>query len=141
MPVNSRMSAPATKPLFLADSTTSARGSCCSSAASRPSISSSTAPESTLAEVPGLSSLSQATPSASRSRVQLLALSLLMVDALGGRDRSLLRTGAAAGVDLEVAHQRPMIREAHVGHAKAADLDAFAHQDEIELDARHARRE
>src|SRR6201984_354462 len=141
MPGNSRISAAAVKQLFWADSTTSARGGSFSSAASRPSSSSSTEPESTLAELPGLSNVSQATPSASRSRVQLRAESLLMVEALGGRDRGLLRTGAAAGIDAEVAHQRPMIREAHVGHAEARDLDPFAHQDEIELDARHARRE
>src|SRR5579862_4294111 len=133
MPVNSRMSAPATKPLFLAEITTSARGNSFSSAASRPSSSISTLPESTLAEVAGLSSVSQATPSASFSRAQLRAPSLLMRQTLGGRGRGFFRGGVAAGRHHEIAHQRAMIREAHVRHAEAGDLDPLAHQDEVEL--------
>src|SRR5256885_10485455 len=49
--VNSLISAPATKPLFLAEITTAPRGRSFSSAASRPSSSPSTPLESTLAEV------------------------------------------------------------------------------------------
>src|SRR5579863_557137 len=132
MPVNSRISAPAINPLFLADSTTSARGGSFSRAPSRPSSSTSTEPESTLAEVPGLSSVSQARPSASLSRIQLRAVSVLMDDARGGRDRPPFRAGATPGDDLKVAHQRAMIREAHVGHPEPRDLDPLAHQNEIE---------
>src|SRR5256884_230340 len=133
MPVNSLISAPATKPLFLAEITTAPRGRSFSSAASRPSSSPSTPLESTLAEVPGLSIVSQAIASASRSSFQ----AAVAVSFMSGR-RSRARRGA--GADLEIAHQRAMIREAHVRHAEIRDLDAFAHQDEVELDARHARR-
>ena len=47
----------------------------------------------------------------------------------------------AADFDVKVTHERTVVREAHVGHAKIRHLDSLAHQDEIELDARHARRE
>src|ERR1700732_2231252 len=135
MPVNSLISAPATKPLLLPEITTTARGRSFSSAASRASSSVSTPPESTLAELPALSIVSQAIPSESRSSFQdPLAVSFMMS---GRRDR----TRRGAGADLEIAHQRAMIREAHVRHTEIGDLDAFAHQDEVELDARHARRE
>src|SRR5208282_6368976 len=140
IPVNSRMSAPAMKPLFLAEITTSARGGCFSSPASSPSSSTRTLPESTLAEVPGLSSVSQATPSASFSRLQLRAVSLLMLE-LSGDPGAPVGSGAAARVHQEVAHQRAMIGQAHVGHAEARDLDALTHEHEVELDARHACRE
>ena len=70
MPVNSLISAPATKPLFLAEITTTPRGRSFSSVASRPSSSLSTPPESTLAELPGLSIVSQAILSESRSSFQ-----------------------------------------------------------------------
>src|SRR5213082_3385850 len=133
MPVNSLISAPATKPLFLAEITTAPRGRSFSSAASRPSSSPRTPLESTLAEVPGLSIVSQAIASASRSSFQ----AAVAVSFMSGR-RSRARRGA--GADLEIAHQRAMIREAHVRHTEIRDLDAFAHQDEVELDARHARR-
>src|SRR6266404_6714675 len=133
MPVNSLISAPATKPLFLAEITTTPRGRSFSSAASRPSSSLSTLPESTLAELPGLSMVSQAIASESRSSFQdPVAVSFMMS---GRRNRA--RRGA--GVDLEIAYQRAMIREAHVRHTEVRDLDAFTHQDEVELDARHAR--
>src|SRR6266404_3249017 len=133
MPVNSLISAPATKPLFLAEITTTPRGRSLSSAASRPSSSLSTLPESTLAELPGLSIVSQAIASESRSSFQdPVAVSFMMS---GRRDRA--RRGI--GADLEIAHQWAMIREAHVRHTEVRDLDAFAYQDEVELDARHAR--
>src|SRR5262245_31522734 len=61
----------------------------------------------------------------------------------GGRGCGGLGAGArrGAGLHAEVAHQRAMIREAHVRYAKIRDLDALAHQDEVELDAWDARRE
>src|SRR3981081_1957430 len=134
MPVNSLISAPAPKPLFLPEITTTPRGKSFSSVASRASSSVSTLPESTLAELPGLSIVSQAIPSESPSSFQdPLAVSFMMS---GRRDRA--RRGA--GADLEIAHQRTMIREAHVRHTEIGDLDAFPHQDEVKLDARQARR-
>src|SRR5919109_2623189 len=147
MPVNSLMSAPAMKPLLFAEITTTPRGMSRSSAARRASSSASTPLERTLAEVPGLSIVSQAMPSASRASLQdPLAVSFMygLPSRRGGFPRSSGGRGGArrsAGADLEIAHQRPMIRQSHVGHAEIRHFDPFTHQDEVELDARHARRE
>ena len=99
-------------------------------------------PERTLAEVPGLSSVSQAMPSASARVVQEPGVGSFMGDAPGEGSLQAAETlrSAARGVHLEVAHQRAVVREAHVRHAEVGDLDALAHQHEVELDARHARR-
>src|SRR5580700_6731017 len=143
MPVNSLMSAPATKPLFFAEITTTPRGARRSSVATSPSSSVSTLPDSTFAEVPGLSRVSQAMPSASISSFQDgLALSF-MVSAPGAATASGRRDGAyrSPGAHAEIAHQRAVIGEAHVRHAKITHLDPLGHQDEVQLDARHPRRE
>src|SRR5579862_3577351 len=141
MPVNSLMSAPAINPLFLAEMTTTPRGGSRSRRASSPSSSSSTLPESTLAEEPGLSRVSQAMPSESRSSFQELPGVSFMSCAPWGESGSGGGSSARRGAHLEVAYQRPVIGEVHVGHAEVGDLDALAHQDEVELDARHARGE
>src|SRR4029077_7419586 len=141
MPVNSRMSAPAMKPLFLAEISTSPRGGSRSKVARCSLSSASTAAESTFAEVFGLSKLSQAMPSASRSSFQAGAVSVMAARGRVGKNSS-GRGGPCGGaaLHLEVAHQRAVIGEAHVGDAKIRDLDALAHQHEIQFDARDARR-
>src|ERR1700761_4898749 len=120
------MSAPATKPLFLADMTTTPRGALCASGRSRASSSVSTSLERTLAEVPGLSSVSQTMPSASVEDVQFgLVLMVGSRDGGGRIDSRCLRA------DVEVANERPVVREAHIGDPEVGHLDALTHQDEI----------
>src|SRR6202023_1973091 len=107
MPVNSLISAPATKPLFLAEMTTTPRGRVRSSVASTPSSSVSTSADSTFAEVPGLSRVSQAMPSASLSTFQDAAALSFMVQvparasAAGGGYRAHRHPGAHP----EIAYQ------------------------------------
>src|SRR5882672_77791 len=107
MPVNSLISAPAMKPLFLPEITITARGGSCVSGASTSSSSRSTRLERTLAEVPGLSIVSQTTESASRSTFQ---------DETGGasliNQAQIRLMGSGRGTpcervcgDVEVAHQ------------------------------------
>src|SRR5579883_1681912 len=144
MPVNSLMSAPAMKPLFLPEITTRPRGGTAATSSSSASSSRSTWLESTLTEVPGLSAVSQTMPSPSRSIFQarvavsvLFTLSLPFFRASGagsGRGGSLR---GSIGPHVEIADERAVIREAHIGHTEVGHLDALAHQDEIELDARH----
>src|SRR5215469_3815051 len=134
------MSAPAMKPLFLAESTTMPRGRSIEISSSRESSSRRTWLESTLVEVPGLSAVSQRMPSASREICQAEAeVSVLLTfspcGAGSGRGRALL-----VRFHVEIAHERAMIRIPHVRHAEIGHLDSLAHQDEVELDARHARR-
>src|SRR6516165_8665097 len=144
------MSAPAANPLFFAEISTAPRGGSCSSAPSSSSSSASTPAESTLADVPGLSRVSQAIPSASRSSFQALELASFMWAShrsgrgggRGVRGGGLgIRAYGGAGVHAEIAHQRPMVREAHIRDAKVGHLDTLAHQDEVELDTRHTRGE
>src|SRR5690242_7304698 len=136
------MSAPAMKPLFLAEATTSPRGGLCCNGRRRPSNSMSTPLERTFAEVSGLSSVSQTMPSASVSDFQeppvLLFISNtpLWEASRNGRGRFLR---SSAGTYVEVADERAMVREPHVGDTEVRDLDAFTHQDEVELGARHTR--
>src|SRR5580692_462295 len=145
MPVNSLMSAPAMKPLFLAEMSTRPRGRDCSSFPRCSLSSASTLAESTLAEVPGLSKLSHAMRSASSVSVQAGAAaaagSFMGVYQAEGKSGGRGTSAAGTAQDLEVAHQRAMVGEAYVRDAEPLDLDALAHEHEVELDARDARRE
>src|ERR1700677_337208 len=140
MPVNSLMSAPAMKPLFFADITTTPRGGGNAIRSSRALSSRSTPLDSTLVEVSGLSTVSQTMPSLSRSIFQAEEeASIFFIfppsGARSGRRRALLGVVRA---HVEIAHQRTVIRVPHVGHAKIGHFDSLAHEDEVELDARHA---
>src|SRR5215207_2114524 len=134
-PVNSLMSAPATKPLAFADLTMTARGrSAVKELTSVPS-SASTFLESTLALTPGLSRISHAMSSASRSSFQADASSFILLRPVTG-PMSGRRAARSSGGDVEVAHERAVIRETHIGHPELRNFDARAHEDEVELDAR-----
>src|SRR5688572_9558921 len=115
------MSAPAMKPLGLAVRTTTARGGSAASVCNKATSSTSTWRDSTFVPVPGLSSVSQAMSSASRSIFQAGASWFMRV-----------RPVSVSSRDLEVADERAVIGIAHVRHAEIRDLDAGAHQDEIE---------
>src|SRR6185437_11432223 len=132
MPVNSLMSAPAMKPLFLPESTTTPRGGGNAIRSMMASSSRRTWLESTLADVPGLSTVSHTIPSLSLS----ICHAAVAVSAIGSGRGRVLFTRA----HVEVAHERAMIRIADVRHAEIGHFDPLAHQDEIELDARHACR-
>src|SRR5690606_10580063 len=97
--VNSLMSAPAMKPLFLAEQNTMARGGLSSSSLSRTDSSRSTSPDNTFVEAPALSKVMKATPSASVSSFQCEYADI------GG-----LPLDVVAADDLEVADQRPVVR-------------------------------
>src|SRR5262252_1883019 len=138
------MSAPATKPDFLPERRIRARGGSRSKRASSGSNSANIVPESALAELPGRSIVSQAIPSASTSSRQEPGAGAFMV--LLSRRKTVSSGGGylaqrRARVHLKVAHERAVIREAHVGHAEVRDLDALGDQHEVELDAWRARRE
>ena len=142
MPVNSLMSAPAMKPLFLAEISTRPRGGSRSSAASCSSSSASTG---------GREHVGRGVRLVEGQPGDALGVAFEFPGRGGvGHGGSRLRGGGVqaaeagravgAAVHLEVAHQRAVIGEAHVGDAKVRDLDALAHQHEIQLDARDARR-
>src|SRR6185312_13850105 len=138
MPVNSLMSAPAMNPLFLPDCTTIPRGGFCCSGRRIASNSRRTPLESTFVEVPGLSSVSQRMPSASVADLQ----EPLVLSFIGDTPQETVSRNAGsrslrhrAGADMEIAHEWPVIRESDVRDTEVRDLDAFAHQDEVELGA------
>src|SRR5688572_29168560 len=131
---NSRTSAPAMNPEALPERITRPRSRCCRSACTCASSSTSVSRDSTLVEVPGLSKVSQAMPSASVTRVHADGAGPFIA---GSGYRGLRRHGAA---HIEIAKYRPVVREPHVGHLEVGHFDLFAHQHEIELDARNPRR-
>src|SRR5262245_51507059 len=129
------MSAPAMKPLFLAERITSPFGGFCANGAISAPSSSSTARPSTLVDVPGLSRVSQAMPSASRSTFHAAATGVFIGEPYGESCRWAAGQGVFANG--EVADQRTVVGEAHVRDAKVGHLDPVADQNEIELDTRH----
>jgi|SRR5688572_7934013 hypothetical protein len=133
---NSLTSAPAMNPLVLAERITRPRSVVDASAFRCESSSSSASRDRTLVELPGLSKVSQAMPSASTSRAQAAAAEVFMARTSGYGG---LRRHRAA--NREVAEDRTVIRETHVGHLEVGDLDFLAHQHEVEFDSRNARRE
>ncbi len=143
MPVNSLMSAPATKPLFLAESTTTPRGGGgCEPVEQRVELAQHARSRARWRRCRACRASARRcrrrrAPS-SRQRRRSRCSSCLPPAARSGRCRALFGVVRA---HVEVAHQRAVIREAHVGHAEIGHLDALAHQDEVELDARHAGRE
>src|SRR5688572_5010223 len=124
------------KPLAFPERSTTPRGLSFSSSCRMLLSSTSTSRDSTFAEVSGLSRVSHAMPSPSRFNVQLLWLMRKTLLLKNG-----LRRGSASqrvGIDLEIANQRPVIRETHIGHSETRDLDALAQENEIQLDSRYA---
>src|SRR5580692_338518 len=85
----------------------------CSSASS----SRMTCCERVLAEVSGLSRVSQAIPWPSRSifQAELLMVPSTVVDAVGGGSCGVV-VAQRTGMDIEIADQRAMIGEPHIGH-------------------------
>ena len=100
------------KPLFFADTTITPRGRSCSSAPSTSSSSISTPAESTLAEVPGLSKVSQAMPSASRSSFQDRALASFMAISHRYVQAAVTAESADCGGAPEVAAASPTVAPA-----------------------------
>src|SRR5271168_1601993 len=95
--VNSLISAPAMKPLALAESTTTPTGLIAAISVSLPASSLRTEADSTLVEVPGMSQVSHAMRSASTSSVQQLTASMGSGGHFGGL------------ADGEIADQRQMV--------------------------------
>src|SRR5690606_30935100 len=118
------MSAPATKP-DLAELTTSARGGARSIVSIISPSSSSTARERLLTEAPALSIVSQATPSSSVVRRQC---AVVLSKAISSSSVLVVVRCASGRSNLEVADQRAMIREAHVGYVEVRDLDSLGVQ-------------
>src|SRR5688572_10977616 len=135
-PTNSLTSAPAMKPLDFAERMTRPFGGDAASSFTCLPSSITVSLESTLVDVPGLSKVSQAMPSASTSRDQAVVAGWVMTGKLSYS--RLRRHGAANG---EVAEDGPMVRPAHVRHLEVRDLDLLADEHEVELQARDARRE
>src|SRR5262249_28486414 len=108
------MSAPAAKPPFFPERMTIPRGGFCCHGRRMPSNSMSTPLESTFAEVPGLSSVSQRMPSASLADFQEESLVLLFI---GAGHSAVGHSGNAgsrslrhrAGADMEVAYEWTMV--------------------------------
>src|SRR5579859_1733191 len=119
------------KPLFFAERTITARGGLLANGARSESSSSSTPLERTLAEVPGLSRLSQTTESESRS--------IFQAGSLMRASPSSCRRAAGRRIHVEIADEGPVIRKSDVGHSEVGHFNSLADQDEVQLDARNLR--
>src|SRR5665213_804737 len=127
------MSAPAMKPEGLPERMITARGGERASDCSSASSSRMTCCERVLAEVSGLSRVSHAMPWLSRSIFQ--AEVLIIYNSCGAV------TALRARQYVEITHQWAMVGEPHIRHPKIRELDIRTEQDEVQLHARHARRE
>src|SRR5665213_54896 len=128
------MSAPAMKPEGLPERMMTPRGGDLAKDCSNASSSRMTCCESVLAEVSGLSRVSQAMPWLSRSifQAELLIVFFTSCGAVAMH---------CAVVDVEIADQRTMIGEAHIRDPEVSHLNVGADQDEVQLHTRDARGE